>query len=182
MIAAVMTRRHWLTRTANGFGGLALAAMLAERSSGRPLVARPPGRAALGAAAALPRQGQERHLPLHGWRTVANRHLRPQTAPREGALAADPHGKICRRPCSTSRTRSALRRSSSGRHGQSGAWVSELFPHVAQHVDDLCIVRSMVADHSEHTAAKLFHPHRLRLSRAALDGRLDHLRAGLGVR
>jgi len=41
-------------------------------------------------------------------------------------------------------------------YGQSGANVSELFPHVASCVDDLCIVRSMVADHSEHTAANYF--------------------------
>src|SRR5262245_51351654 len=26
------------------------------------------------------------------------------------------------------------------RHGQSGRWVSELFPHVARHVDDLCVI------------------------------------------
>ena len=38
-------------------------------------------------------------------------------------------------------------------HGQSGTWVSDLFPHVATCVDDLAIVRSMVSDHSEHTAA-----------------------------
>jgi hypothetical protein len=38
-------------------------------------------------------------------------------------------------------------------HGQSGLWVSELFPHVAGCADDLCVVRSMVSDHSEHTAA-----------------------------
>jgi hypothetical protein len=42
------------------------------------------------------------------------------------------------------------------RFGESGANVSNLFPHVAQCVDDLCIVRSMVADHSEHTAANYF--------------------------
>jgi hypothetical protein len=41
-------------------------------------------------------------------------------------------------------------------HGQSGAWVSDLFPNVATCVDDLTIVRSMVADHSEHTAANYF--------------------------
>src|SRR6187402_1126405 len=41
-------------------------------------------------------------------------------------------------------------------YGQSGAFVSNLFPEIAQHADDLCIVRSMVADHSEHTAANYF--------------------------
>ncbi|MBM3735363.1 MAG: DUF1501 domain-containing protein [Acidobacteria bacterium] len=42
------------------------------------------------------------------------------------------------------------------RHGQSGAPVSDLFPHVAGCVDELAIIRSMVADHSEHTAANYF--------------------------
>jgi len=41
-------------------------------------------------------------------------------------------------------------------YGQSGASVSSLFPEVARHADELCIVRSMVADHSEHTAANYF--------------------------
>ncbi|MBM3737470.1 MAG: DUF1501 domain-containing protein [Acidobacteria bacterium] len=42
------------------------------------------------------------------------------------------------------------------RYGQCGADVSEMFPHVGQCADDLCIIRSMVADHSEHTAANYF--------------------------
>lgn len=41
-------------------------------------------------------------------------------------------------------------------YGECGANVSTLFPEVAQCVDDLCIIRSMVADHSEHTAANYF--------------------------
>ena len=41
------------------------------------------------------------------------------------------------------------------RHGESGLWVSELFPHVAQHVDDLCVIHSMHTDLPEHAAAML---------------------------
>lgn len=41
-------------------------------------------------------------------------------------------------------------------HGQSGLWVSELFPHVAKCADDLCVVRSMTSLFSEHTAANYF--------------------------
>jgi len=41
-------------------------------------------------------------------------------------------------------------------HGQSGAWVSDLFPNVAQCVDDMTFIHSMVSDHSEHTAANYF--------------------------
>jgi hypothetical protein len=42
------------------------------------------------------------------------------------------------------------------KHGACGADVSELFPEVATAVDEMAIVRSMVADHSEHTAANYF--------------------------
>lgn len=41
------------------------------------------------------------------------------------------------------------------RHGQSGIEVSELLPHVAASVDDLCIVRSMVGDNINHNGACL---------------------------
>ncbi len=40
-------------------------------------------------------------------------------------------------------------------HGQSGAWVSELFPHVARCVDDMCIVNGMWGSNSRHGAALL---------------------------
>ena len=40
-------------------------------------------------------------------------------------------------------------------HGQSGAWVSELFPNVAKCVDDLAIVRSMVSGFPLHPRANL---------------------------
>ena len=41
-------------------------------------------------------------------------------------------------------------------HGDSGAWVSELFPHTATCVDELCIIRSMTSEFSEHTNANYF--------------------------
>src|SRR5688572_24376951 len=39
------------------------------------------------------------------------------------------------------------------RHGQSGMWVSELYPNVAQHVDELCFIHSMQADSNNHAPA-----------------------------
>src|SRR6478672_589204 len=38
-------------------------------------------------------------------------------------------------------------------YGQSGLPVSDLFPHVGRCADDLAVIRSMVADFSEHTTA-----------------------------
>jgi hypothetical protein len=36
------------------------------------------------------------------------------------------------------------------KHGQSGIDVSDIFPHVARHADELCVVRSMFADVPNH--------------------------------
>jgi hypothetical protein len=39
------------------------------------------------------------------------------------------------------------------RRGQSGLWISDLFPHLAEVADELTVIRSMVADTSNHTPA-----------------------------
>jgi hypothetical protein len=39
--------------------------------------------------------------------------------------------------------------------GQSGLWISELFPHIAECADDLCLLRSMRNDHPDHFQATL---------------------------
>lgn len=41
-------------------------------------------------------------------------------------------------------------------YGESGAWVSEIFPHTAQIVDDLCIVKSMYTEAINHEPAVMF--------------------------
>jgi hypothetical protein len=41
-------------------------------------------------------------------------------------------------------------------YGESGLPVSDLFPDVAHCVDDLCVIRSMVSNFSEHTTANYF--------------------------
>src|SRR5262249_58193443 len=41
------------------------------------------------------------------------------------------------------------------KHGKSGIEVSELFPHVASCIDDLCVIRSVVADNINHNGARL---------------------------
>ncbi|MEC7447350.1 MAG: DUF1501 domain-containing protein [Planctomycetota bacterium] len=38
-------------------------------------------------------------------------------------------------------------------HGESGMWVSDLFPHLATVADDLTVINSMVADSANHTPA-----------------------------
>lgn len=41
-------------------------------------------------------------------------------------------------------------------HGQSGAWVSELFPHIASIADDICIVKTVHTDAINHDPALTF--------------------------
>lgn len=41
-------------------------------------------------------------------------------------------------------------------YGETGKWVSDLFPHTAQHVDDLCFLHSMHTEGVAHGPATLF--------------------------
>lgn len=53
--------------------------------------------------------------------------------------------------------------------GQSGMWVSELFPHVSKHVDDLCFIHSLQADSNNHAPASYqLHTGDVRLGKASL--------------
>ena len=40
-------------------------------------------------------------------------------------------------------------------YGQCGKWVSDLFPHIGQHVDDIAFIHSMTADSPIHGSAML---------------------------
>ena len=40
-------------------------------------------------------------------------------------------------------------------HGQSGAWVSEIFPHISKHVDDMAFIYSCFSQSNNHTPAML---------------------------
>ena len=40
-------------------------------------------------------------------------------------------------------------------HGESGAWVSEIFPHLAKHVDDMAFMYSCYSQSNNHTPAML---------------------------
>jgi len=40
-------------------------------------------------------------------------------------------------------------------HGQSGSWVSEIFPHMAQHVDDMAFLHSCYTSQNNHAPASI---------------------------
>lgn len=54
-------------------------------------------------------------------------------------------------------------------HGESGMWVSELFPGIARHVDQLCFIHSMQADSNNHAPASYqLHTGDVRVGKASL--------------
>ncbi len=65
------------------------------------------------------------------------------------------------------------------RHGAGGMWVSELFPNVARHVDDLCFIHSLQADSNNHAPASYqFHTGDIRPGKASLGSWVTY---GLGT-
>ena len=64
-------------------------------------------------------------------------------------------------------------------YGQSGMWVSELFPNTAKHVDDLCFIHSMQAESNNHAPASYqLHTGDIRLGKASLGSWVTY---GLGT-
>jgi hypothetical protein len=55
------------------------------------------------------------------------------------------------------------------RHGESGMWVSELFPNLGRHVDDLCFIHSMQAGSNNHAPSSYqLHTGDVRVGKASL--------------
>jgi hypothetical protein len=64
-------------------------------------------------------------------------------------------------------------------YGQSGMWVSDLYPNVARHVDDLCFVHSLQADSNNHAPASYqLHTGDIRPGKASLGSWVTY---GLGT-
>ena len=57
------------------------------------------------------------------------------------------------------------------RRGRSGLWISDLFPHLSDHADELCLIRSMHSDQPNHPTAE----------RAAHTGTAQFVRPSLGA-
>ena len=63
-------------------------------------------------------------------------------------------------------------------HGKSGMYISELFPHLAKHADELCLLNGMHTDVPAHPQATLFlHTGSVNLVRPSMGSwTFDHLR------
>ncbi len=148
-----ISRRAALRKTACGFGALALEGLLAgcDGLLATPKVENP---LAVKSPHFTPRAKRVIFLFMHGGPS----HL--DTFDPKPRLDRD-HGKPI--PFERSLTFSPAKELggllkspfSFKQYGESGIPVSELFPHVAACVDDLCIIRSMVADGVDHGGAML---------------------------
>jgi hypothetical protein len=144
----MLSRREMLARCANGFGLLGLAALCADEARAAdpadPLALRPP------------------HFPAKVQRVIflfmSGGPSHVDTFDPKPRLAADNGKPLPFEKPKLERTRTGNLLGSPwkfAKHGQSGTEVSELFPHVAGCVDDLCVIRSMVADNINHNGACL---------------------------
>ncbi|MFZ9838234.1 MAG: DUF1501 domain-containing protein [Opitutaceae bacterium] len=150
------TRRHFLSRCAVGLGGIALASMLnqargATAAPAGPLAPRPthfPARARN--VIYLFMAGGPSQLELFDHK--------PKLAELNGQPIPPSfvEGKRFAFMDSSHGTRLMGSRRQFARHGRSGMWVSELFPHTARIVDDLTMVKSCQATLFNHAPAKLF--------------------------
>lgn len=142
-----LNRRGLLRRSALGFGWLAAASLLAEenqsaqaKSQSLPLPhARPRAKRVI----FLFMKGGPSHLDTFDYK--------PQLQADDGKPLPFDKPRVQFAP-----TNNLLKSPwKFQRHGESGHWVSELFPHVAQCVDDLCIVKSLHGTNAAHGGALL---------------------------
>lgn len=154
--ARYQTRREWLGNCANGFGGLALTALLSGKAFGEIVANAPPAPG----TALKPRPPQFKaparsviFLYMDGGPSQVDTF---DPKPRLQAENGKPF-KMKMEP--TQFNDNGLTLGSPWefhRRGQSGLPISDLFPHVAQCADELCVVRSMTSKFSEHTNANYF--------------------------
>jgi hypothetical protein len=143
-----LSRRDLLKVSSAGFGHLAFAGLLAQEQAR--------------AASVDPLAVKEPHFPARAKRVIfLFMHGGPSqidTFDYKPLLKRD-HGKPLpfARPKVVSSETFNLLQSPWGfkQYGQSGAWVSDLFPEIAKCVDDLCIVKSMHGSNSRHGGALL---------------------------
>jgi hypothetical protein len=154
-----LSRRDFLNRCGLGFGALALGGLLRDAgllTAAETPVAHAPGSPALNPLAPRPPQfpAKAKHV-IHIFANGGPSHV--DTFDPKPALARYA-GKMLPRPnLGTERRTGAAFPSpfTFQKHGQSGIEVSELFPHVAECIDDICVIRSMHADVPNHEPSLL---------------------------
>jgi hypothetical protein len=149
----LVTRRQVLTRLGGGFGGLALAALLSETEPLRAgdfaetssahfdLTPRPAHFAARARAVIqLFMHGGPSHIDLLDPKPLLEKYD-GQAAPKEVADDEKITGNLLKSPYKFHK------------HGQSGIEFSETLPHIAEHANEIAVIRSMYTEHRNHEQA-----------------------------
>ena len=155
-----VTRRHFYSQCFVGLGSIALGGLMGGRSFGAaagpdlrdPLAPRPPHFA--------PKVKRVVYLFMAGAPSQFETWLwRPKLKELDGQLTPDSFldGKRFAFMERFTKERPKLLgpQREFRQHGQSGTWVSEIFPHMASIVDDLALVHTLRTDNFNHAPAKL---------------------------
>src|SRR5262245_4585278 len=160
----VFTRREMLRLSSAGFGGIALAALLGEGGRGQETRAQQGETRAqhAGPQQSRPLAPKQAHFAAKAKRVIfLFMHGGPSqvdTFDYKPLLTRD-NGK----PLPFDKPRVVSSQTGNllaspwkfQQYGQSGAWVSDLFPHVGRCADDLCIINGLWGSNSRHGAALL---------------------------
>src|SRR5258707_10205358 len=149
-----LTRRNFLCKCGLGFGMVSLANLLAPEMLNAALVTS----SAVGNSPLAPRSPQ---FPAKAKRVI---HIFANGGPSH-ADTFDPKPELARlhgKPLPMDNLKTERRTGAAfqspfkfTKYGQSGIEVSELFPHVAEHIDDIAVIRSMQADVPNHEPSLL---------------------------
>src|SRR4051794_38712827 len=140
---AALSRRQMLKSLSSGFGYLAFAG-LAARAAAAATPPTPDGPLAPKAPHFAPRAKRVIFLCMRGGPShVDTFDYKPKLTARTGT------------PGLRAGTKLLGSKWNFAQHGQSGLSISELFPNVANHADDLCLLRSMQTDLPAHPQAFL---------------------------
>ncbi|MCA9088697.1 MAG: DUF1501 domain-containing protein [Planctomycetaceae bacterium] len=146
------TRRNWLRTAACGFGSLALAGLANRTTKASPRNPLAPLEPMLPARAKrvifIFMQGGPSHVDTFDYK--------PTLAKYDGEKL---EFKDARKQAKTGMTGAEVVMKSPWefrQYGDCGRWVSDLFPHIAQHVDDLCFMHSLHTNGVAHGPSTLF--------------------------
>ncbi len=139
---SIISRRSALKSISSGFGYLAFAAMAHEQaradSAKNPLAPKAPHfPASAKRVIFLSMRGAPSHVD-----TFDHKPQLTKDSGKDGKYSRLRGGKLLGSPWKFSQ------------HGKSGLWISELFPEVANHADDLCLLRGMNTDLPNHPQAQ----------------------------
>jgi uncharacterized protein (DUF1501 family) len=158
-----MTRRSFFGRSATSVGTAALATLLA-RDGLRADDAKPDNAKSVGGLPGLPHFAPRAKRVIYLFQSGGPSHLelfdyKPELKKLHSTELPDSIRMGQRLTGMTSGQKSfpvIAPKFGFAQHGKSGAWISELLPHTAKIVDDLCIVRSMHTEAINHDPAITF--------------------------